>query len=152
MIGLIFCVVGFLVVMFLALWLPYDGEGKVLAGVSTFFIGGLFWFLIALALVPLTGGLMPNYSIGERNGYLTKISTRGVVFKTIECEMQIGTGQQAALQEPFYFSVTNDSLKTELQSIASKNHRIKIEYREWFCMPYWVGSSGYELLKVSFDD
>jgi len=88
------------------------------------------WILICLPLAygifSLTGAY-PHYSIGERNGYITKISISGVVFKTNEGEMQIGTGQQAALQAPFAFSVADTAVFSEGKAICRWAKKSKSE-------------------------
>lgn len=94
----------------------------------------------------ITTGLMPGYSEGERIGYVTKLTSKGVIWKTWEGEMQMGTGELAALQEPFHFSVIGSELWFELRH--SQGKRVRLEYRRWLVMPYHVGSSGYQILDI----
>lgn len=110
-----------------------------------------FFTLLVIATVGFgLEGLMSEYSVGERNGYITKISEKGVVFRTHEGELQLGVGQQASLQEPFTFSVSDHKVLKQIQDAAGKNQRIKLHYRQWLVMPWRVGDSGYEITKVEF--
>ncbi len=95
-------------------------------------------------------GFVPNYSIGERVGYVTKLSYKGLVFKTYEGQLQIGQGSQGALQEPFAFSVSSDrrDLLQKLESAAQKGTRIRLKYRQWLVMSFRLGESGYEIVDI----
>ena len=73
------------------------------------FLIGILILLLSIIMVPwyfkLTTGFMPTYSEGERIGYVTKLTAKGIFWKTWEGEMQMGTGELASLQEHFHFSV-----------------------------------------------
>ncbi len=117
-------------------------------------IGVIGSIMLSLIIVPLliksVDGLYPGYSEGQRTGYLTKISYKGVLWKTWEGELQIGAGEQAALQTPFAFSVTDPEVMNAIKANLGK--RVTVEYREWLAMPYRVGSSGYEITKVTVQE
>lgn len=100
-------------------------------------------------LVKATTGLLPDYSEGMRTGYLTKISKKGVFWKTWEVEMQVGAGEQAALQQPWHFSVADEKLAQTLRT--SLGRKATVEYREWLLMPYSIGESGYVSEKVDLE-
>lgn len=118
----------------LMLWLLFGGLG--IGGTSTI-------------IIQSTTGLYPGYSQGVREGYLVKISEKGMIFKTWEGQIQIGTGQQAALQEPFSFSIakTRKDLYEFVQTNLSA--KVRIEYSEWICMPWRIGESGYEVISIT---
>jgi hypothetical protein len=123
----------------------------------------LYWILFAVIgflLVPmtfkiicwaamLTDGIYPNYSDGERIGYVTKLSHKGAIWKTYEGQLQIGQGEQVAVQQPFEFSVSSRSVLDKLQKAMEDGKKVKLKYREWLIMPYRLGSSGYEIVEVS---
>lgn len=93
----------------------------------------------------MTSGAMPEYSRGQRIGYVTKVSHKGVIWKTWEIEVQMGAGEQAALQAPHRFS--GGMIDTfDLKSYMGK--RVVVDYREWLVLPYSIGSSGYEILDI----
>lgn len=149
MIMIMLCVV-LLVIGQIMIQIKGDFDAVELVGFSIlYWFGGLFIaFLICLAIIPLTGGLMRGYSEGVREGYVTKISEKGIIWKTYEAQIQVGTGEMAALQSPFEFSIPKDN--KELYQTVQKNlgKKVNIEYIGWLSMPYWVGSSNVELTKI----
>lgn len=114
------------------------------------YMGAGTLFVLACFVFPrvccATGGLLPGYSEGEREGYITKISTRGVIWKTNEIEVQVGTGEQAALQAPHHFSVVDAKVLASVKTNAGK--RVKIRYTQWFFQPFSRGDSGYEITSL----
>lgn len=93
----------------------------------------LFW-LLAISTLALTS-CSENYSNGERIGFITKFSNRGIVCKSWEGEMNITqTGMNTS--STFQFSVDNDRedptiIKT-LDSAANLGWKTKIVYHETF--------------------
>lgn len=123
-----------------------------LADWTVFWVGygllaGLLLLLLGIfAAIPLTTGLMPSYSEGQREGYVTKLSHKGVVFKTWEGELQVGTGNLAALQAPWSFSVPDKKVLSRV--VSHDGRKVVVKYKQWLIMPYRLGSSGVELLEV----
>lgn len=107
---------------------------------------GVVLLIGAPGIVGVTGGLLPGYSTGEREGYITKISHRGVIWKTWEGQIQVGTGNMAALQEPWGFSVVEEEILSEIQE--NLGNRVRVTYKEWLMQPFNRGSSGYEITSV----
>ena len=129
----------------LTVWLsmrePYD----------TLEITLVFLLMGGIGIVPvggLTGGLMPTYSVGSRDGYVTKLSRKGIVFKTYEGELQVGTGNMAALQEPFSYSIADPELTQPLSNYASNGTRIRLRYREYLIPNWREGSSRHIVTSV----
>lgn len=91
-------------------------------------------------------GLLPGYSEGVREGYVTKLSKKGVLWKTWEGQLQVGTGELAAIQEPYHFSVVGGEMADQVRSMLGK--KVTIHYREWLVMPWSRGSSGNEVVKI----
>ena len=118
----------------------------------TTWLGGVValigWWPFSWYLCSITTGAMPEYSNGQRIGYVTKVSHKGFFWKTWEVEVQIGAGEQAALQKPHHFSIPDGPLVKAVQDGLGK--QAMIIYREWFIMPFWLGSSGSEILEVRF--
>ena len=121
---------------------------KLMTSMFLWMIGPFIAFLLCLPLIPVTGGMLRGYSDGTREGFVTKLSEKGIVWKTYESQIQVGTGDMAALQTPFEFSVpkSNKELYDKVKENLGK--KVRVEYIEWFVMPYWVGSSGYELTNI----
>jgi hypothetical protein len=107
---------------------------------------GALLLLFGIPILRLSTGLLPNYSVGEREGYLTKLSHKGVIWKTWEAEMQIGTGNMSALQTPFQFSV-EDKLAIETKLLLGQ--RVRVHYTEFMLMPYRYGETNYLLTAVT---
>lgn len=114
---------------------------SMLAGFAGVFLGP--------PIAAATTGFYPKYSKGERIGYFTKVSYKGILWKTHELQVQVGTGQMAALQAPHPFSCdqkTADEIKSHL------GHKARIHYSEWLIMPYRKGASGYWIDKIEWLD
>jgi hypothetical protein len=100
--------------------------------------------LFALALFSLAlVGCSENYSNGERIGFVTKFSNRGLIYKSWEGELNLTqTGMNTS--STFQFSVDNDRqddnttrLIKILDSAATQGWKVKIRYHEttgknWF--------------------
>lgn len=96
---------------------------------------------LLLAAILLLNSCSENYSNGERIGFLTKFSQRGLIWKSWEGELNLTqTGMNTSSLFPF--SVDNDNpVSAEkialLDSAANQGWKIKIIYREvagwnWF--------------------
>ena len=94
----------------------------------------------------LTGGVWSNYADGEQVGYVTKVSHRGLVWKTWEVNVQIGTGDLAALQVPMEFCVQPD-LSGQLKDLLGK--KVTVQYRQWLIVPYSIGDADREIVSIS---
>ena len=100
--------------------------------------------LFALALFSLIlVGCSENYSNGERIGFVTKFSNRGLIWKSWEGELNLTqTGMNTS--STFQFSIDNDRqddnttrLIKILDSAATQGWKVKIRYHEttgknWF--------------------
>lgn len=115
---------------------------SLMAASIVFVLGCIMFSLI----IKTTTGILPNYSNGIRIGYIIKISNKGLIFKTNEGELQLGTGNQASLQEPFRFSVKDENtLKVIQNNIGNK---VELTYNQWLKMPYRIGESSYEINSI----
>ena len=152
------------VLLGLCIWATYRGCFKLtdrerdLAVIATFVLSLLYVLLsIPMTQVALrsTTGLMPDYGHGERIGYITKLSHKGVIWKTWEGQMQLGVGELASLQSAFPFSVPDPGVRKTIERYVGQKTRVRLKYRQWFLMPYRLGDSGYEIIAaepVSVDE
>lgn len=96
--------------------------------------------LIALVFGLVLVGCSENYSNGERIGFVTKFSQRGLIYKSWEGELNLTqTGMNTS--STFQFSIDNDredeaTIKT-LDSAATLGWKVKLRYHEttgknWF--------------------
>ena len=124
---------------------PNDTEEWALMCVMVLLITGIVGAAIWYPVIGACGGFCEGYSTGSREGYLTKTSYTGWVWKTNEAQIQVGTGEMAALQEPFCFSIPDEDLMNELSKHIGK--KVRISYTQWIFQPFSRGGSGYELLE-----
>jgi hypothetical protein len=96
-------------------------------------------------------GCNPGYSTGVRTGVVQKISDKGLIFKSTECEMLMGGARIAtegqATANLWEFSVTSDSVKSDLSRAASEGLPVRISYHQYLAAPMWL-SSDYVADKV----
>ena len=113
----------------------------------SFFVISLYFLVICIPVISISGGLMPEYSKGYREGCIYKISETGAIFKTIECEMQLG-GQMLPMATPFYFSICKDdtNLITRVNELVRKN--IRVYYKEYLITDWRISISGYVVTKI----
>ena len=121
-------------------------EKCVVVGLYASVVAVILYFLSVVACKATTG-FMPTYSLGERIGYITKVSEKGMIFVTWEIEMQLGTGDQAALQAPEQFCVQDSNVQEQLRHMLGK--KVVVSYRQWLVVPYRVGSASKEILSVT---
>ena len=111
--------------------------------------------LIILSVVAFTA-CSENYSDGNRIGLITKFSEKGIVWKTLDGEMNLTqTGMNSAGE--FEFSIDRDmeqserdKLRKQIDSIINEGMICKLTYREvagwnWFGNR---GASNYFITKV----
>lgn len=124
----------------------FDGLDKVLFSVIALVCWGLVYAFIGYPVMRSFEGLMPGYSVGVREGYLTKLSTKGVIFDTNEAQLQIGTGQMSALQEPWQFSIPDAELNREARELLGQ--RVRVNYSEWLVGPFRLGETSYIAVSI----
>lgn len=106
--------------------------------------------LLALPMISLSGGMKPGYSQGFRDGYVTKISHRGLLWKTWEGTMQSGSGELASVQSEYEFSVVDDELVKELALAAAAARRVRLVYSEYLITDWRKSESGYLIMNVEY--
>jgi hypothetical protein len=131
----------------------YDAEEvlySLFMSTTAVVLSGLWGFVFSYPVIGTTGGLGRDYSVGVRDGYLTKVSQKGVIWKTNEAQLQVGTGNMAALQEPFEFSVPDAAIATEAGLSIGK--KVRVHYTQWIIQPFARGESGYECVRIELLD
>ena len=124
---------------------------------------GILLLMVVLFLAFMMFG---SYGDGYRAGALTKIATKGVIFKTNEGEMYTATvinssgnagdaDGSGVINNIWYFSIKNDAdLLFKLENALLNDHRVKVHYHQKFWKLFWVGDSKYvvddvEILKAN---
>lgn len=108
------------------------------------FLSFLSWFLFIY---------FANYSEGSRTGYVTKVSHRGVVFKTWEGELNFGFfgigGQTGKPSENIWqFSVADDEVALEVQKASETGHKVTLFYKQKYKKLFFRGDTEYLVYKV----
>lgn len=86
-----------------------------------------------------------TYSDGYRAGLLQKFSRKGMIFKTYEGELILssvaGSKNVVIASEKFFFSVTNDSLASRLDTLQGRD--VIVHYHQKNGALFWRGDSPY---------
>ena len=111
--------------------------------------------IVLLGVLFLAFMMFGSYGDGYRAGALTKIASKGYIFKTHEGEMYTGTvinssgeaGEadgSGVINNIWYFSVKNDKdLLKQLDKALLNGHRVKLHYHQKYWKLFWVGDSKY---------
>jgi hypothetical protein len=93
-----------------------------------------------------------SYSEGTRSGNLIKVSKKGVIFKTIEGELNLGGVSIAEGLEGniWSFTVLDDALSKDFKPYEGK--RVKVYYKERYKTMPWLGDTNYIVTKVELVD
>ncbi len=86
-----------------------------------------------------------NYSTGTRAGIVMKVSKKGVLFKTYEGMLDVGT-----INDPWNFSVdpSRGAIIDELNEVQASGERVQLHYQEKFAKFFWRGDTKYFVTKV----
>ena len=81
-----------------------------------------------------------NYSNGDRSGIVTKLSQKGLIFKSWEGEMLVALPEEVAgttEPEKFAFNVSQEAVDKVKAAMAS-GKRVTLVYRQWAIAPITV--------------
>lgn len=94
--------------------------------------------VLALAAV-MVSACAPHYSEGERVGVVTKLSYKGLIFKSWEGQLVAALPIEVAGQtqpETFRFSSASDSETVhKLNNAMLSGQRVTLVYRQWLISP-----------------
>ncbi len=84
-----------------------------------------------------------TYSEGTRSGNLIKVSTKGVVFKSFEGELNLGGVRMLEGLEGniWSFTILNDDVAQGVKEFEGK--RVKVYYKERYKTMPWSGDTNY---------
>jgi hypothetical protein len=95
----------------------------------------LFGFLVVFALLFAAYTwlvLSWSYSVGERAGYVQKLSKKGWICKTWEGELAL-VSMPGTVAEKFFFSVRNEAIAEQIN--RSIGRRVSLDYEEHIGVP-----------------
>ena len=86
-----------------------------------------------------------NYSSGTRAGIVMKISKKGVLFKTNEGMLDVGT-----INDPWDFSVASNKreILQALNEVQKTGERVQLHYQEKYVHLFWRGDTKYFVVRV----
>ena len=98
-------------------------------------------FAIIAALI--LSACAPNYSSGDRVGVVTKLSNKGLVWKSWEGSLNQGgtkvahdsDGNTQIVPNAIDFNVQDEAVIQTLQAAADSGQRVKIRYEQWLIAP-----------------
>ncbi len=116
----------------------------------------LLGFVMLLAILYAVVITNVNYSSGVRAGNVRKISKKGVIFKTYEGELQVGSAISASDisatglgGNTWQFSVVNEpEVIAALERAAATGDRVSLHYHEKYIKMFWAGDTKYFVYKV----
>jgi hypothetical protein len=112
----------------------------------------LLWVLLiaVLGTAAYIGACNLTYSKGQRAGLLNKVSYKGVVWKTYEGELNMGSFDtdevSGVIGNTWKFSVWKDAVYEQLQDYQGQ--QVKLFYRQKFKVMPWQGKTDYFVYKV----
>lgn len=113
--------------------------------------------LVAFALITggvatvNTVGIPATYSDGDRVGVVTKISHKGIVFKSWEGELAMDGFNKAAngsTTNVFAFTVKDEAIVKQIQDAQENGDRVKLHYREVLVNGSWTADTPYRIDQV----
>lgn len=112
----------------------------------------LLWVLL-IAIIgagAYFGACNLTYSKGQRAGLLNKVSYKGVVWKTYEGELNMGSFDtdevSGVIGNTWSFSVWKDDIYEQLQEYQGQ--QVKLFYRQKYKAMPWQGDTDYFIYKV----
>lgn len=106
----------------------------------------VFLLAVVASIFLYLHGLLPNYSDGTREGYIVKVSNKGFICKTVEAEMQTGTGNMAALSDPFDFTIIDKNLIAKLSEYQGK--KVRLHYNAYLMRQACKSDTGVIVDKI----
>lgn len=104
-------------------------------------------FLILFISALFISGCTENYSNGERVGFITKLTKKGIFWESYEVEMNVSQTGMTSNATEFDFSIDNDQNDTEplrlkLDSAATLGWKVRVKYHQVFGKN-WFGNRGH---------
>lgn len=98
---------------------------------------GIGALCITFGFVSCTG-CGEGYSEGERVGVVTKLSKKGLIFKSWEGQMNLGgsvPGTDGGFVANVWYFHTTDSMAKEIQTYMEHGIPVRIAYEQWLWSP-----------------
>lgn len=101
------------------------------------------------AMLSLLCGCAPRYSEGDRVGVVTKLSYKGLIWKSWEGSMNQGgtkqviddKGNASLVPNAFDFNASDPAVIEKLKDAAKTGKRVELVYAQWFIAPLTIDNS-----------
>jgi hypothetical protein len=124
----------------------YDGSEYSIMGVVARWLFGLLVVFVLLFAGYTWLVLSWSYAVGERAGYVQKLSKKGWICKTWEGELALVT-MPGTVAEKFFFSVRNEAMAEQIN--RSIGRRVSLDYEEHIGVPSsCFGETGHYITGV----
>jgi len=113
----------------------------------------LFPILFLWSIVFYLCACGPNYSNGTRTGVITKLSEKGLIFKSWEGEMLVALPSSVASAtqpEKFEFNVSPECVE-KVKAALDSNRRVEVVYRQWAVSPFSI-ENDHVIVDVKYTD
>ena len=109
--------------------------------------------LFGLFLLTMLFFYYANYSSGYRAGVATKISKKGVIFKTYEGTLNVGgltNSSDGTIPTTWDFSIkrSNEEVLAKIDEAIQKSSRVKLLYKEKYVKLFWRGDTKHFVYDV----
>ena len=125
----------------------YRVENTVMAGILCLIVGAIF----SIPAIKFEG-IDVDYSEGARTGVVVKLSQKGLVFKTWEGEMNVGSASagEGGVMVPtvFQFSITDPAVIATVSEAAESGRKTTLMYKQKLVLPWRQGSTSYLIVGV----
>ena len=113
----------------------------------------VIYILIALFILVMLFLYYANYSTGYRAGVPTKISSKGIIFKTNEGTLNVGgltNSADGAIPTTWDFTVksSDDEVLNRIDEAIKNAKRVKLLYKEKYVKFFWRGDTKYFVYEV----
>ena len=113
----------------------------------------VLYILIALFILVTLFLYYANYSTGYRAGVPTKISSKGIIFKTNEGTLNVGgltNSADGAIPTTWDFTVksSDDEVLNRIDEAIKNAKRVKLLYNEKYVKFFWRGDTKYFVYDV----
>ena len=102
---------------------------------------------ISISFIGKVFGIPISISEGERTGIVTKISKKGIKFKTWEAQMNLGglstNSEGVTVPNVWAFSIKDDELAKTISEVSRQGSPVTIQYEQMVAVPFSVGETNY---------
>ncbi len=106
------------------------------------------WFFVLLLLSATFYFLfLRPFSTGYREGYVTKFSHKGLIFKTYEGELIKNLLSASMSNDVFKFSVSDKDIAKKMDSIDQRSY-VKLKYNEYLFHIFFKGDTKYFIYEI----